>query len=102
MVFQNAALFDSLTVEENLALTYWENTGLPVEEIRTSIRNLLAMVGMDGVDMAISFWRNYDICLEDADGAGDGEGVYLVGVGADEDFMEGDHLRVVLAGGPGV
>jgi phospholipid/cholesterol/gamma-HCH transport system ATP-binding protein len=50
MVFQSGALFDSLTVAENLALPYWENTELPVEGIIERIGNLLAMVGMEGVE----------------------------------------------------
>jgi len=50
MVFQSAALFDSLTVAENLALPYWENTDLPPEEIVVKIGHLLAMVGMEDAE----------------------------------------------------
>jgi phospholipid/cholesterol/gamma-HCH transport system ATP-binding protein len=48
MVFQNAALFDSMTVAENLALPYWENTALAEAEILEHIDRLLSMVGMAG------------------------------------------------------
>ncbi|HPU84782.1 MAG TPA: ABC transporter ATP-binding protein [Candidatus Latescibacteria bacterium] len=50
MVFQGAALFDSLSVAENLALPYWENTDLSREEIEERIRSLLALVGLRDVE----------------------------------------------------
>jgi phospholipid/cholesterol/gamma-HCH transport system ATP-binding protein len=50
MVFQNSALFDSMTVAENLALPYWENSDLSVAEIMARIGTLLAQVGMPGVE----------------------------------------------------
>jgi len=50
MVFQSSALFDSLTVAENLALPYWENTDIPAGRILDNIRQLLALVGMRDVE----------------------------------------------------
>ena len=50
MVFQNSALFDSLSVAENLALPYWENSDWPVERILERCSELLEMVGMRGVE----------------------------------------------------
>lgn len=50
MVFQGAALFDSLTVAGNLALPYWENTDLGVDEIKERIRHLLALVGLHDIE----------------------------------------------------
>ncbi len=50
MVFQGAALFDSLSVAENLALPYWENTDLSRGEIEERIRSLLALVGLREVE----------------------------------------------------
>ncbi|HRU22587.1 MAG TPA: ABC transporter ATP-binding protein [Candidatus Latescibacteria bacterium] len=50
MVFQGAALFDSLSVAENLALPYWENTDLSKGEIEERIRSLLALVGLRDVE----------------------------------------------------
>lgn len=50
MVFQNSALFDSLTVAENLALQYWENTDWPRERIMSRVAELLGMVGMKDVE----------------------------------------------------
>jgi phospholipid/cholesterol/gamma-HCH transport system ATP-binding protein len=50
MVFQNGALFDSLTVAQNIALPYWENTDLPLDAIAGKISSLLAMVGMEGAE----------------------------------------------------
>ena len=50
MVFQNSALFDSMTVIENLALPYWENTNWPRERILERCAELLAMVGLKDVE----------------------------------------------------
>lgn len=50
MVFQSAALFDSLAVGENLALPYWEGTDLGIEQIEAKIGRLLAVVGMEGLE----------------------------------------------------
>ncbi len=50
MVFQNSALFDSMTVAENLALPYWENTDMPRDRIVGRIGVLLKQVGMPGVE----------------------------------------------------
>jgi phospholipid/cholesterol/gamma-HCH transport system ATP-binding protein len=50
MVFQSAALFDSFTVGENIALPYWENTDMTVEQVEAKVRGLLAMVGMEGLE----------------------------------------------------
>lgn len=47
-VFQNGALFDSMTVEENLAYLLVEHTKLSDEEIRAKIRDMLQLVGMSG------------------------------------------------------
>jgi phospholipid/cholesterol/gamma-HCH transport system ATP-binding protein len=49
MVFQGAALFDSLTVEENVGLAFREHTGLSDEEISRVCTEKLRMVGLDGV-----------------------------------------------------
>ncbi len=50
MLFQDAALFDSMTVEENVAFPMREHTRLSDEEIRTRIRQRLAEVGLHGVE----------------------------------------------------
>lgn len=47
-VFQNGALFDSMTVEENLAYPLVEHTNLSDDEIRAKIRDLLQLIGMAG------------------------------------------------------
>lgn len=47
-VFQNGALFDSLTVEENLAYPLLEHTSLSLTEIKEKIIETLRKVGMDG------------------------------------------------------
>lgn len=47
-VFQNGALFDSMTVEENLAYPLIEHTKLSDEEITRKIHDMLDMVGMKG------------------------------------------------------
>jgi phospholipid/cholesterol/gamma-HCH transport system ATP-binding protein len=51
MVFQNGALFDSLTVGENVAFPLREGRGLSDDQIEQIVRGLLEMVGV-GEDMA--------------------------------------------------
>jgi phospholipid/cholesterol/gamma-HCH transport system ATP-binding protein len=50
MLFQNAALFDSLTVFENVAFPLQEKTKLSGSEIAERVRDALAHVGLTGVD----------------------------------------------------
>ncbi len=47
MVFQEGALFDSLTVGENVAFWLWEHTSLSDEEVETRVRTLLRFVGLE-------------------------------------------------------
>jgi phospholipid/cholesterol/gamma-HCH transport system ATP-binding protein len=47
-VFQNGALFDSMTVEENLAYPLVEHTNLSDEEISRKISSMLQLIGMQG------------------------------------------------------
>jgi len=49
MVFQSAALFDSLTVDENVGFGFREHTDLSDEEISRLCAEKLHMVGLDGV-----------------------------------------------------
>ena len=46
MVFQNGALFDSLTVGENVAFPLREGRGLTEDQIQQIVRGLLEMVGV--------------------------------------------------------
>ena len=48
MVFQSCALFDSLTIGENVAYPLNEHTTLSPEEIRDRVRETLALVGLEG------------------------------------------------------
>lgn len=50
MVFQGSALFDSLTVEENVGLGLRRHTKLSEEEVRKRIGWCLDHVGLEGVD----------------------------------------------------
>ena len=50
MVFQGAALFDSLTVEQNVGLALRRYSGLPEDKITERIRNCLAMVELEGTE----------------------------------------------------
>jgi phospholipid/cholesterol/gamma-HCH transport system ATP-binding protein len=50
MLFQSAALFDSLTVGENVALPLREHTTLSREEIRHRVAERLDWVGLPGVE----------------------------------------------------
>jgi len=49
MLFQQAALFDSLTVEENVAFALLEHTDLKQSEIDERVRECLELVGLDGI-----------------------------------------------------
>lgn len=50
MLFQNSALFDSLTVEENIALGVREHRMYPEAEIRKKVAEKLEMVGLPGIE----------------------------------------------------
>jgi ABC-type transporter Mla maintaining outer membrane lipid asymmetry ATPase subunit MlaF len=50
MVFQNAALFDSLTVGENVGFMLYEHSALPPAEIRRRVAASLSKVGLKGVE----------------------------------------------------
>ena len=50
MLFQNAALFDSLTVFENVAFPLEEKTRLSAGEIRERVHEALRHVGLNGID----------------------------------------------------
>src|SRR5205814_3599798 len=50
MLFQSGALFDSLTVGENIALPLREHTRLGEQEIRRRVSERLAWVGLQGVE----------------------------------------------------
>lgn len=47
-VFQNGALFDSLTVEENLSYPLLEHTNLDQEQIKTKVNQMLDTIDMKG------------------------------------------------------
>lgn len=49
-VFQNGALFDSMTVEDNLAYPLAEHTELEDDLIKEKIRSFLALIGMSGTE----------------------------------------------------
>ncbi|MBD2257248.1 ABC transporter ATP-binding protein [Pseudanabaena sp. FACHB-2040] len=49
MVFQQAALFDSLTVEENVGFLLYQHSDLPAREIRRIVDEVLDMVGLPGI-----------------------------------------------------
>ncbi len=46
-LFQNAALYDSLTVEDNVAFPLRRHAGMPGAELGSRVRELLADVGME-------------------------------------------------------
>ena len=50
MVFQSAALFDSLTVGENVGSKPYEHSDLPEDVIKGLIKESLAQVGLSGVE----------------------------------------------------
>lgn len=50
MLFQGAALFDSLTVRENVGFSLYEHTNLPEEVILKKVREKLKLVGLEGIE----------------------------------------------------
>jgi phospholipid/cholesterol/gamma-HCH transport system ATP-binding protein len=46
MLFQSSALFDSMTVEENVAFMLHQHTKKPMDEIREAVAEALEMVGL--------------------------------------------------------
>lgn len=50
MLFQGAALFDSMTVGENIAFPLREHTNLEEDEINKIITDVLQMVGLKGIE----------------------------------------------------
>jgi phospholipid/cholesterol/gamma-HCH transport system ATP-binding protein len=49
-VFQDTALFDSMSVYENIALPLKEATSLPKGEIRTRVRDKMELFDLEGID----------------------------------------------------
>jgi phospholipid/cholesterol/gamma-HCH transport system ATP-binding protein len=50
MLFQSAALFDSLTVRENVGFSLFEHTRLPQDQIEVRIKEKLGLVGLSGIE----------------------------------------------------
>ncbi len=50
MLFQGAALFDSLTVKENVGFSLYEHTHLPLNEIDQRVKEKLRLVGLGGIE----------------------------------------------------
>lgn len=50
LVFQFGALFDSLTVRENVGFRLYEHTNLPDEDVRRVVAEKLRLVGMPGTE----------------------------------------------------
>lgn len=53
MVFQNGALFDSMSVRENVAFPLRERGGLVEEQIQQIVERLIALVGAEDVEDAL-------------------------------------------------
>ncbi|MGQ4807363.1 putative ribonucleotide transport ATP-binding protein mkl [Candidatus Entotheonellaceae bacterium PAL068K] len=50
MLFQGGALFDSLTVEENVAFPLYEKTKMAAADIRAAVTDILKGVGLEGIE----------------------------------------------------
>ena len=50
MVFQGAALFDSLTVQENVGFLLYENSKLSNQELKERVKDLLSLVGLKDIE----------------------------------------------------
>lgn len=49
LVFQNSALFDSLSVDENVGFSLYQHSHLPRKQIRQMVEKKLEMVGLPGI-----------------------------------------------------
>ncbi len=47
MLFQNSALFDDMTIYENIAFPLWEHSDFPEEAIYEKVKKTLAILGMN-------------------------------------------------------
>ncbi|HEY7288539.1 MAG TPA: ATP-binding cassette domain-containing protein [Vicinamibacterales bacterium] len=47
MLFQESALFDSLTVAENVGYRLYEETDMPVEQVRQRVEEVLGFIGLE-------------------------------------------------------
>ncbi|MFH1305578.1 MAG: ABC transporter ATP-binding protein [Candidatus Omnitrophota bacterium] len=52
MLFQNAALFDSMSVLENVGFQLFEYTDMPLEKIKRRVAECLERVGLRGIEKA--------------------------------------------------
>jgi phospholipid/cholesterol/gamma-HCH transport system ATP-binding protein len=50
LVFQGSALFDFLTIEENVGFFFYQHTKLSKSEIRKKVTETLALVGLGGIE----------------------------------------------------
>jgi phospholipid/cholesterol/gamma-HCH transport system ATP-binding protein len=50
LVFQSAALFDFLTIEENVGFYFYQHTNLKKPEIRQRVKDTLKLVGLEGIE----------------------------------------------------
>jgi len=48
MLFQESALFDSLTVAENVGYRLYEETDMPREQVRRRVEEVLGFIGLEG------------------------------------------------------
>ncbi|MCM8831685.1 MAG: ABC transporter ATP-binding protein [Candidatus Omnitrophica bacterium] len=50
LVFQSSALFDFLTIEENVGFYFYQHTNLKKAEIRKKVKETLRLVGLEGIE----------------------------------------------------
>lgn len=50
LVFQSSALFDFLTIEENVGFFLYQHSNLKKSEIRERVKKTLALVGLEGIE----------------------------------------------------
>jgi phospholipid/cholesterol/gamma-HCH transport system ATP-binding protein len=66
MLFQESALFDSQTVAENVGYRLYEETDMPMEQVRRRVEEVLGFVGTRGLhrpDAVRPFWRAAPSCV---------------------------------------
>lgn len=50
LVFQNSALFDFLTIDENVGFYYYRHTDMKKVDVRKKVKDTLALVGLQGIE----------------------------------------------------
>jgi ABC-type transporter Mla maintaining outer membrane lipid asymmetry ATPase subunit MlaF len=72
MLFQETALFDSLTVAENVGYRLYEETDMPIDQVRRRVEEVLGFIGLgeyiDRMPSALSGGQRRRVAIRPGDG----------------------------------